>query len=224
MNAVLEIATCLFGFDILVVGIRGIRRTGYTFSNCVTFSLGVLFFGCVTIWAAICLDTQTFELRNANPTENASAEVETSSNSGYANSVFMVSKLVDISFMYVVYEYTIVVFGVVALVNTFLILSFHRRLGILSTTLAEGGEDIFHWATALLIFSSIFAAVFHFLFCAEHEAFSTYAGAFQALVLIIFGAFEISELELGFSGWILIVLYCGVVSILMINLSLVSMG
>ena len=62
--------------------------------------------------------------------------------------------------------------------------------------------------------------VFNFKFGHTSKMFATYWGSFRALVRIIFGGFEIGKLDLGVVGWVLILLYCSVVSILMINLSL----
>jgi hypothetical protein len=98
----------LFGLDILFDGMRGFYRTGKNFTNLVSFSLGVLYMFLVVLWLTIVTETQTFVLKETDPTQNT----DSGEDSGYMNSVAMVSKLVSVTQLYVWYEFVVVIFGV----------------------------------------------------------------------------------------------------------------
>jgi hypothetical protein len=113
-----------------------------------------------------------------------------------------------------------IAFSVIGLLRCFLILSFHKRLSILTETLWTGLVDIYHWVVVLTMFTTVFATVFHYMLGTQNETFSTFWGSFKELLLLIVGFEAMTNLELSTLGWLLCMLYGSVVTILMINLSL----
>ena len=62
-----------------------------------------------------------------------------------------------------------VAFSVIGLLRCFLILSFHKRLSILTETLWTGLVDIYHWVVVLGMFTTVFSTVFHYMLGTQNE-------------------------------------------------------
>ena len=106
-----------------------------------------------------------------------------------------------------------------------MILSFHKRLSILTETLWEGFVDIYHWGIVLIMFTCVFSVLFNFLFGSTLEKFSTIWLSFQSLMLMVIGftgALEqpLEEEDLNGLVWLMVMIYGAAVSLVLINLFL----
>ena len=133
----------------------------------------------------------------------------------------MLDELVGITSLYDFYAFLNIGFCILALARCFLILSFHKRLSILTETLWEGFVDIYHWVIVWITFTCIFATVFFHLLGADMEAFSSWGSSFKTLFLLVVGVGDdMDKIRSNTVGWFLVVVYAVIVTILMINLSL----
>ena len=111
---------------------------------------------------------------------------------GYFESVKIVTQILNYAALFRFYQYLAISFCIIALFKCFLIISFHKRLSILSQTLYEASTDIFHWGVTLTLVHAVFATVFHYLFGPKMNNFSTWTGSFTTLLLMVIGLFDVS--------------------------------
>ncbi|GMH62226.1 hypothetical protein TL16_g03433 [Triparma laevis f. inornata] len=209
----LEVIVTVFYCVLLFRAIKSVQATGLHLQNFLTILSSVVFLFIILLWSWIAWVSVSWELREADPLGG---------DDSYDSAIKMVSEQVDIKNIYDLYSEINILFCVLALVRCFMILSFHKRLSILTETLWEGLVDIYHWAMVLALFTTIFATVFYHLFGADTEQFSTWFKAFKSLLLLVVGLgdWELEEVNKGTIGWFLLLLYGAIVTILMINLSL----
>ncbi|GMH87161.1 hypothetical protein TrST_g6222 [Triparma strigata] len=209
----LELIVTVFFVVLLYRAIRSLQATGLHLQNFLTILSSIVFLFIILIWSLIAWNSLHWELREADPLGG---------DESYENAIKMISEQVEIKGIYDLYGEVNILFCVLALVRCFIILSFHKRLSILTETLWEGLVDIYHWAAVLAIFTTIFATVFFHLFGAEAEQFSTWFKSFKSLLLLVVGLGDWGLEDVGNTtiGWFLLLLYGAIVTILMINLSL----
>ena len=125
----LELVVFVFWGVLFWKAIGNLRKTGPHLMNVITIVSSSLFMAIIFIWAMIAYVSVFYQIRSVDPMEGDTA---------YSEAVIMLGELVGITFLYDFYALLNIGFCILALARCFLILSFHKRLSILTETLWEG--------------------------------------------------------------------------------------
>eukprot|EP00520_Triparma_pacifica_P000465 CAMPEP_0118639486 /NCGR_PEP_ID=MMETSP0785-20121206/4247_1 /TAXON_ID=91992 /ORGANISM="Bolidomonas pacifica, Strain CCMP 1866" /LENGTH=1063 /DNA_ID=CAMNT_0006530813 /DNA_START=111 /DNA_END=3298 /DNA_ORIENTATION=- len=210
----LELICFLLAVELFIRAIRDIRKDGIHVRNAVTILASFIYVFIALLWGSIKWFGTQFDIAELQDTDPLTGD------DGFTNLVVDMVDFIYMKELYAFYAFINVGFSILGLLRVFLILSFHKRLSILTETLWTGLIDIYHWMVVLMMFTTVFATVFHYMLGAHSEKFSTFWGSFKELLLLVVGFEAMTELELTNLGWFLCILYGVVVTILMINLSL----
>jgi hypothetical protein len=210
---ILEFICLLLGIELLFRAVSEIKHSGVHFSSLLTIVSSIVFVLSAIIWLAIAYVTvEVVDVTRSSPLTP----------DGYEPAVNLVTSMILLDQLTNLYSYIQTIFGVLALFRCFNILSFHKRLSMMTETLWEGFVDMYHWSLVIIILTLVFSTLFHLIFGSSNEKFSTIGGSAENLLLMVIGLSGAMESNENLTGvaWALVMLYGATISILMVNLSL----
>ena len=215
-----EVVSFVLGIYLFVLSARAVWKLGFSSHRTFSVCCYSLFLALVSLWLYIYLEhlePVLADILEGDPLSPLKCGT-TGYSCGYRESLDLVAQILWYAKLNWMYEYLAMCFSVFALIECFCILSFHRRLSILTVTLLEAASDIFHWGVVVGILTVVFATVFHYHFGPKIGEFSTWGSSFGTLLLMVVGLYSVDTGSLDSIEWILLMLYGASIAILMVNL------